>query len=125
MILVFGGSNQGKREFVQKQFGINRHDMFVCSDKQGISYDNQAIANFNDFVQWLLARGKDPVEYVQSNLHNFKDKIIIIEDITSGIVPLGKETRAYREYVGKVMQLFSRNADEVYRVFCGIGEKLK
>ena len=55
----------------------------------------------------------------------FKDKIIICDDISEGIVPLKKEDRLWREVTGKLLQEISKEANEVYRVFCGIPMEIK
>ena len=125
MILIFGGACQGKLNFAETSLSLSRDDMFVCSEKQGISYDNRIIADFHNYISGAVQRGDNPVSYVISHMEQFRDKAIIIEDVCGGLVPLGKDQRAYRESTGKIMQLFSQEADEVYRVFCGIGEKLK
>jgi adenosyl cobinamide kinase/adenosyl cobinamide phosphate guanylyltransferase len=72
-----------------------------------------------------VQRGDNPIEYITRNMDFFRDKIIICDDVSCGIVPLGKDLRLYRDNTGKIMQLLSRESDEVYRVFCGMGERLK
>ena len=54
-----------------------------------------------------------------------KDKILICDEISSGIVPLKKEERLWREETGKVLQFLSKESEEVYRIFFGIGTRLK
>ena len=106
MILVFGGAYQGKTAFVEKTLKFGKDEIFL-------------------YVLGSVERGENPIEYIQQNLPMFRDKIIICDDISCGIVPLGKDLRLYRDQVGKIMQILSREADEVYRIFCGIGEKIK
>jgi len=125
MILVFGGAYQGKTAFVTNDLNIPASDMYVCTDKSGISYDNQIINRFHEFVYGMILRSADPISYVNEHLSDFQGKVIIMDDVCSGVVPLGKENRLFRECAGKIMQIFSRNADEVYRVFCGVAERLK
>jgi adenosyl cobinamide kinase/adenosyl cobinamide phosphate guanylyltransferase len=40
-------------------------------------------------------------------------------------VPVSQTQRLYREAVGKTLQLLARASDEVYRVFCGMGETIQ
>ena len=51
--------------------------------------------------------------------------IIICDDISSGIVPLKKEDRIWREETGKCLQYLSKESSKVYRVFCGIPSVIK
>ncbi len=54
-----------------------------------------------------------------------KDKIIICEDISRGLVPMDKLERAWRETNGRVVNAVAAEADEVYTVFCGIESRIK
>lgn len=125
MILVFGGAYQGKTKFVQNTFRIELEDMYICKENTGLCYDFPVINNLDAFILGAVERGEDPIDYVLNNMYKLKNKIIICDDVSCGIVPLGKEVRLFRDNVGKIMQILSREADEVYRVFCGLGEKIK
>jgi adenosylcobinamide kinase/adenosylcobinamide-phosphate guanylyltransferase len=54
-----------------------------------------------------------------------KDEIIIFEDIFCGVVPADPESRKTREEKAKELTELAKSADAVYRVFCGIGTKIK
>ena len=47
------------------------------------------------------------------------------DDISCGVIPTDEAMRKYRELVGRSLALLSKNADEVIRVFCGMGTKIK
>jgi adenosyl cobinamide kinase/adenosyl cobinamide phosphate guanylyltransferase len=66
----------------------------------------------------------DSIALFNELLPDLKNKIIICDDISSGVVPMGSEMRKWREVVGRVLALLSKNADEVVRVFCGIGSRI-
>lgn len=66
----------------------------------------------------------DSLKVIKDNIELLKDKIIICDEIGSGIVPMTKEERMWREENGRVLQYLCKNADEVYRVFFGLSEKL-
>jgi adenosylcobinamide kinase/adenosylcobinamide-phosphate guanylyltransferase len=53
------------------------------------------------------------------------DEIVIFEDIFCGVVPSDPETRALREKKAKELAALAKSADAVYRVFCGIGTRIK
>ena len=73
----------------------------------------------------MIKRNADPIDYIMKHMDDLKDKIIVCDDISCGIVPLGKDMRLYRDQLGKIMQLLSREANEVYRIFCGLGDRIK
>ncbi len=112
MILVIGGAYQGKKEYVAETF----KDRF---SNENIFFD------FHKFVFDLVKTGIDPLEYVTTNLSEFKDKIIVCEDISCGIVPIDEVERRFREQLGRTLVYISKNSDEVHRVFVGLGVRLK
>ncbi len=125
MILVFGGAYQGKKEFVATKFGYTIDDMYQCTEKDPVDFSKPVITDLENYVLGAIKRDENPLGFVSSNRNKFKDKIIIITDVGSGIVPITKEQRLFRDNVGKITQILSRESGEVYRIFCGIGEKLK
>ena len=51
--------------------------------------------------------------------------MIISEQIGCGIVPADAQERAIREKIGRMQIRLAETADEVVRVICGIGQKIK
>lgn len=125
MILVFGGAYQGKKEFVANKFGYKLDDMYQCSEKDEVDFSKDVITDLEAYILGAIRRDENPLVFVNSNKSKFRNKIIVITDVGSGIVPISKEQRLFRDNVGKITQILSRESEEVYRVFCGIGEKLK
>ncbi len=124
MVVVFGGSYQGKTDFVKEKFGLSDEDIFFCDDGF-IDYSKKAIAHLEKFILYRIKKGESVFPYFEENKDKLSDKIIICDDICCGVVPIEKELRLYRDNLGKQMQIFCREASEVYRVYCGLGEKLK
>lgn len=75
--------------------------------------------------------GEDPqsrieaADWMRQNQALWQDKILIITDVSQGIVPMDARTRAFREMNGRLMLYLASEADEVWRVFCGIGKRIK
>ena len=46
-------------------------------------------------------------------------------DISQGVVPVDPLQRAWREACGRALIYLAQEAGEVYRVFCGLPERLK
>ena len=108
MKFVFGGSFQGKLDFVAEQL--------VQEGK--IPQKAQAI--------WRgMAEEQDPYAFVEELLHQNPDVWIIMDEVGSGIVPLDADIRRWRETVGRISCLLSQEATDVYRVLCGIPRCLK
>lgn len=124
MKLYFGGAYNGKLELVKNKYKIKDSEVFNC-DSNKIDFDKKVINNFHEFVFNTIKDSKDPKEYVLKNLDKFRGKIIISDDLNSGIVPIEILERRLREDLGEILKTFSKESKEVYRVFFGIESKLK
>ena len=51
--------------------------------------------------------------------------MITSDEVGLGIVPLDRKVREWREATGRALCRIAAEADEVYRVSCGIGMKIK
>ena len=125
MILIFGGSYQGKLEFAKETFGITENDVFTCTVDSEIDWSKKVLYNLDQSFLRHVREGKESREVLKDHLDQLKDKILIVNDISQGIVPMERENRDWREMTGRAMLYISKEADEVYRVFCGLGSKIK
>ncbi len=128
MILIYGGAYNGKLSFVKEKFNINENKIFQVNDDLNsldIDFSKDVINGFHKFIYKLSLKNIDAREYIINNKELFKDKIIICDDISQGIVPLKREDRIWRENTGKCLQYISKNSKAVYRVFCGIATVIK
>lgn len=124
MILVFGGAYNGKLEFVQEKFKITREEIFFCKD-ENLSYDKKVICGLHIFIRACVKNNINSLEILKNNVNYLMDKIIICDEINSGIVPIEKIDRVWREETGRGMQFLSQNSNSIYRIFFGIEEKFK
>lgn len=124
MILVFGGAYNGKKDFIKEKFNINEEDIFYCSDGE-IDFSKKVICGLHKFTYNNTLKEINSLQYIKENINLFKDKIIISDEISSGIVPLKKEDRMWREETGRCLQYLSKESSCVYRVFCGISTIIK
>ena len=123
MILIFGGAYNGKIEFAKKKYDLKDEDIFFCND-DFLDYSRKIICGLHVFTKKCILNSVDSLKIIEDNIGLLKDKIIICDEIGSGIVPMEKEDRMWREENGRVLQYLCKNADEVYRVFFGLSEKL-
>lgn len=124
MKLLFGGAYNGKLNYVKEELGIKEDDIFYCKEGE-FDFSKKVISGIDRFTYFNVLEKKDSLSFFKENIEKFKDKILICDEISSGIVPLKKEERKWREETGKVLQFLSKESEEVYRIFFGIPTKLK
>lgn len=126
MILIFGGAYQGKLDYALENYNIAERDVYHCDlESMVINFDKKIICELEKFVLACVKEGINAKECLEDNIDKLKDKVIICDDISQGVVPLDKTERAWREMTGRCMTYLGQQADEVFRVFCGIGSKVK
>ena len=125
MILIFGGAYQGKLEFAKENFNFTEEDIFICTQENEIDWSKKVLCDMDQAFLRHVRDGKESREVLADHLKELKDKILIVNDISQGIVPMERELRDWREMTGRAMLYISKEADEVYRVFCGLGSKIK
>ena len=121
MVLIFGGKYQGKVEYALKEFGLKESDVSRC--ETSIDYSKKIVAGLEEYIWNCTLKGAEASETL--DMEKLQDKIVICDDVTGGLVPMEKEERAYREMVGRTMMCLGNEADQVIRVFCGLGHRLK
>ena len=130
MILIIGGSFQGKKAFAEQ----------ICKEKKEHHSQNaggkiadalektgpriQVLPDFHLQVRKALAAGEDPDSMTRKLLEN-PPEVITLDEVGCGIVPIEREERIYREAVGRAGQLLAARAEKVYRVQCGIAVLIK
>ena len=125
MILITGGSFQGKKDWAKEAFQLKDDDFFTCSEGTELDFSKKAVEHLEAFVLGCIREGKDALTFFEEKKEAFQDKILIGDDIFSGVVPMEKENRMWREEAGRLYVSLSKEASEVYRVFLGIGKRLK
>lgn len=126
MIFIIGGSYQGKKEFARDKFNLLDSDIFVCSPESAqIDLGKRCIAYIDSYALNRIRAGVEPADVFKANVERLQDSIIISNDVSCGIVPVDADLRAWREACGRMNNYLAREADEVWRLFCGIPQKLK
>lgn len=122
-ILVIGGACQGKSQWAENtfpQYNKINIDNVLSEEEQGyIKIDDFHIVMKN----WLLQKA-DYKENVK-NICSQNSWIIISNEVGSGIIPMEKNDRLWREETGRMLTFIAGEADEIYRIFCGIPVKIK
>ena len=131
MILIIGGFAQGKLHYVKQRYVHceNGREVTVLDGtlvlpaKTGAG---QVIVNhLHRYIREQLRQGTDPEGMIENFGKEHPDCILICDEIGNGIVPMEAEERTYRERTGRILEQLAAQADEVVRVVCGIGQKIK
>ena len=131
MILIIGGFAQGKLHYVKQRY-------VHCEDGREVTVldgtlalpaktgAGQVIVNhLHRYIREQLRQGTDPEAMIENFGKEHPDCILICDEIGNGIVPMEAEERTYRERTGRILEQLAAQADEVVRVVCGIGQKIK
>ncbi len=123
MILVFGGAYQGKTEYALKEFDAK--SISDVSDGGEPDFTKDIVKGIEGFVSRCVRAGENPSEYFAARRDEWESCVLVVTDISQGVVPMDKELRAVREANGRLTIYLAKEAEQVHRVFCGIGKRIK
>ena len=121
MVLIIGGVYQGKLDFAKETFSLTDGDVYTCMAGEKIDFSRKCIHKIEEFT----FSHPDPIAYFEAHREEWRDSILILQDIFCGVVPMGEENRAWRQNTGRLAQYLSREAQRVSRIFCGVEQRLK
>ena len=125
MILIIGGRYQGKLDFARRHFGLTDEDICLCSeDEPNPDFGRRCIAYVDRWALGCVRRGADPLEALNMDALR-EDAIVISTDISCGVVPMEAQMRAWREACGRMDIALASRAKEVWRLFCGLPQRIK
>ena len=125
MVLIFGGAYQGKLEYALDKFNMTEKDVFHCKEEAALDLSFKVISNLENFVMGCVKEGLEAREILSEYGSALEDKIIIVTDISQGVVPIDPVQRSWREMVGRTMLYLGGKAEKVIRIFCGLGQEIK
>ncbi|MBR1720919.1 MAG: bifunctional adenosylcobinamide kinase/adenosylcobinamide-phosphate guanylyltransferase [Treponema sp.] len=120
MNVIIGGAYQGKTVFAKKQFSISDSDIHNCQTDFPPDLSKKCLTHYENYVAYCI-KNKLPV---QTDFSGSQVKTIICDDIFCGIVPVDEFQRRLREEAGRALQKIANADSSLYRVFCGIGERI-
>lgn len=126
MKLVIGGYAQGKLNYVLLKYHIRKDRVYTEIRRKEMPEKETII--INHFHNWVKERILDhgcPEQELLLFLEEHNNCIIISDEIGNGIVPVDPMEREYRERMGRILIRLAQQAEEVERVICGIGQKIK
>lgn len=124
MRIVIGGAYNGKRDYVKRELlGPEQFQWFEGELPTG----SAGKIVVTDLDQWLRQFEGDENTAIQVVMEALKDKesIVILTDISRGIVPMDPKDRELRDRAGRLYQRLIVEADEVIQIWYGIPKKIK
>jgi len=125
MHLILGGRGQGKLEYA---IGLSKTNAVIanlgaCEFEEVFKAD--IVCNLHLGIRKMIEEGTEPLEKFKQSMDMLTDKILIGDEIGSGIVPEDSLERRWRDEAGRVYVLLSENAGRVDRIWAGCVQKLK
>ena len=118
--LYIGGAGHGQEIIAEKETGIKP---VLCRVEE--AFAEPGIDQFHLLTKQVLKEGGSAQEFAARLVKENPDAVICCDEIGSGIHPLEKEDRIWREETGRALCILAEGADSVVRVFCGIPQKIK
>ncbi len=148
MILIVGGSHQGKSRAALRHFNrVNGMESSSVLDgrmmeKRGFGgveelyealLSADVILHLEKLFEYLMRETENPEDFGSAFLLQMearekaegRDRVLTADEIGCGIVPLDPFERDYREREGRFCQRAAAQAREVYRILCGLEMRLK
>ena len=114
MVLIVGGMAQGKLAFARRVLGVTAW--------------SEGALGAEDCVHGLhlaLRSLPDPAGGLDVWLKAHPEGVLICDEVGCGVTPLDREERAWREQVGRACCRIAAESEAVYRVYCGLGVRIK
>ncbi len=132
MILIIGGAFQGKRAFAEQYMGQTGAGETIWCDGQTAQWEEYCAAAWKMSLPYMVKRRMklegdafSGNQFVSDLCRRTDGQVIVSEEIGSGIVPMDPFARAWREETGRILCKLAAQADEVWRVVGGIGQRIK
>lgn len=114
MVLVVGGSGQGKLDFARRELG-------VVSWSEGALGEADCVYGLQQIVRTLPDARTRVLAWCAAHPRG----VMICDEVGCGITPLERAERDWREAVGRLCCELASEAEAVYRVSCGLGVRIK
>lgn len=136
MILVTGGKYQGKLQCALEIGRYSENDYFDFNKVNSAEYINNQINyadkkvwyNLQEYIRILACQGTEAFQ-IESMIKKLVEihcpEVIILAETGSGVIPANKADNDFREATGRLSVYFAEQAEEVYRVICGMKIQLK
>lgn len=108
MKLYIGGAGQGQEALARQE-----------------NPQAEIIADFHTLVRRWIDDGLDVQKQTEMLCDEQPQAVIVSDEVGCGVVPMGRENRFWREQVGRAQCLIAARSEQVTRMLCGIGVRIK
>lgn len=105
MKLYIGGAYQGQEELARRE-----------------NPDGELIADFHLLLKDFAG---DPRAFAEDFYREHENAVVTANEVGCGVTPIDREERAYREAAGRALCVLAQRSQQVTRVVCGIGMRIK
>ena len=91
MIMITGGSFQGKTEYARAQYP-----------------DREIIVHFEEQILQCIREKRDPAAYTGQFIESHPDAVVLMDEIGNGIVPTDREDRSAEARAERARKIFRR-----------------
>lgn len=124
MELYIGGFAQGKLQYVLRKKGkVN----IVQEAGKIKEYPIKQKILFYQFHEWFrkeIEMGRNPEKEMDAIFSEYKNLLIISDEVGNGIIPIEAMEREYRERLGRYLCRIAAHSERVERILCGIGQRI-
>ncbi|MFJ7369546.1 bifunctional adenosylcobinamide kinase/adenosylcobinamide-phosphate guanylyltransferase [Lysinibacillus sp. NPDC098008] len=130
MHIFIGGAYNGKTDYVMRYYQ-QQHVVLVdgAIPKEAPACDVLVLKNLE---KWLVTQSlEDDAPLIQTMLTELRQLAqqctlaVIVTDMGRGVVPMDKQARLLRDTCGRFYQALFAEAEQVVRIWYGIGESIK
>lgn len=126
VVLIIGGAYQGKKAFTCEQFQLKEQELVDGrTSPYGSLTVSKGMHHLQDYIKRFLLDELDATEQILSEIDANPEVYLLCNELGCGLVPIDAFDRRYRETVGRLQCELAKRAKEIYRVYCGIGVKIK
>lgn len=132
MQLVFGGAHQGKWHFVKTRLLDRPYAYWDGRELRGslvwpAEEEELVINRFHHWVRHCVAEDLGMEAFLQAFLEEARGRrlVIVMDELGASLVPVDPFERAYREAVGRCLQILGAEAQLVLRILAGQALLLK
>lgn len=108
MKLYIGGIGQGQEQLARQE-----------------NPQAEIIPDFHTLVRSWIDNGMDVQQQTEWLCNEHPQAVVVSDEVGCGVVPMGRENRFWREQAGRAQCLIAARAEQVTRVLCGIGVRIK
>lgn len=108
MKLYIGGAYQGQNELARQE-----------------NPTAEVWTDFHETIRATLDAGQDPRAFASQFCLEHPSAVLAANEVGAGVVPMTAEDRAFREAVGRALCIIAQSSEQVTRVMCGLGVRIK